>query len=752
MDRVNRRALLPLASLGFLAQVSQVALLREILSAFQGTELVLGIVLGTWTLAVALGGLLGGIPRRRPEVWLAAIGVLLLCAPSASIWGVREIRAVFPASPAELLPLSACLLASPLFLGPTGLLVGASFPLGARWLAEGGDIHASARAYRIEALGSVVGGALVSLLLVPWLGHFQLAAIGACVHAAALARVPGTRIHGCTRMHTDAGSSMAPCPCASVCIRGSLFVVLALAAAALAWIDPFEEGSVRAMWARFLPGFRLESTRHARLGEVTVLSYRGQANVYLGGHLVASLPDRGEAVPLATLALLQVETPRRVLLLDGAASGLPKTLLVGGVEELTLVDSEPAVLDAARPWMAKEDVEALDAPRTRRETNDPRRALRGSEGRYDLAIALAADPLTLSADRLYTVEFFREARRALAPGGVLVFGGVSGGGAYLGDEVLERNASIYAAAREVFPHVLVTPGSTWHYIAGEQVTLSEDELLDRLTRRGLPLVDIFGLVEKNAVARLNAVLAAAVEGRTRPAEIGGREEPFPPLDLVNSDARPAACYQSLRLWDKALRGEVSRLLPRSDGFPRWMFWAWAGLCALVIPFARRPTPAGGLAVFGAGFASMGFTVVVLLSFQCAEGDLAQWIGGLLSSFMLGLFVGSRGGAARAWAAPVLVAALCMATPWLLTLGGGFLAHAALLVAAGALTGRAYAAAVAGGLSTSGAYALDLVGAAMAAAIVGSHLLPLWGRAWTCAALAVPSIAAFVASVTACKRR
>ncbi len=723
---MNRRALVPLASLGFLAQVSQVALLREILSAFQGTELVLGIVLGTWTLSVALGGLLGGIPRRRPEVWLAAIGVLLLFAPSASIWGVREIRALFPASTAKLLPLSACLLASPLFLGPTGLLVGASFPLGARWLAEGDAPHAAARAYRVEALGSVVGGALVSLLLVPWLGHFQIVAIGACVHAAALSVVPGAR---------------------------SLFVVSGLAAGALAFVNPFEEGSMRGMWARFLPGFRLEATRHARHGEVTVLSYGGQANVYLGGHLVTSLPDRGEAAPLGTLALLQVESPRRVLLLEGAASGLPKTLLAGGVEELTLVDSEPAVIEAARPWMAKEDLEALEDPRTRRETDDPRRALRGSEGRYDLVIVLAADPLTLSVDRLYTVEFFEEARRALAPKGVLVFGGIAGSGAYIGDEVLERNASIYAAARGVFPQVLVTPGSTWYFVAGDQITLSEDELLDRLTRRGMPLVDIFGLVERNAVARLNALLSAAVEGRPRPAEIGGKEEPFPPLDLANSDARPAACYQSLRLWDKALHdGAVSRLLPRADGFPRAVFWGWAALCALTVPFMRRPAAAGGLAVFGAGFASMGFTVVVLLSFQCAEGDLAQWVGGLLSSFMLGLFVGSRGGSTRAWAAPALVAALCLATPWLLTLGGSFLAHAALLVAAGALTGRAYAAAVAGGLSTSGAYAIDLVGAAMAAAVVGSHLLPLWGRGWTCAALAVPSIAALVASVTTCKRQ
>lgn len=723
LDRVSRRALLPIASLGFLAQVSQVALLREVLSAFQGTELVLGIVLGTWTLSVALGGLIGGLPRRRPDVWLAAVGLLLLCAPTASLWGVRQIRAVFPALPGELLRLSTCLLASPLFLGPTGFLVGFSFPLGVRWLSDGSTEPVAARAYRVEALGSVVGGALVSLLLVPRLGHFQLVAIGACAHAAMLVVVPGAR---------------------------SLFVVSTLAAGALAWSDPLEAESAGRMWARFLPDSHLAETRHARHGEVAVLTYQGQANVYLGGHLVSSLPDRGEAAPLATLALLQVESPRRVLLLEGAVSGLPKTLLSGGVGELTLVDSEPVVLELARSWMAKEDLAALGDPRTRHETDDPRRALRRADRPYDLIVACVSEPLRLAAGRFYTTEFFREVRRALAPGGAFVFGGVSGSGAYVGDEVLERNAAIYAAARRVFSRVLVTPGSTWHYIAGETTTLDEDEILERLTRRGLPLVDIFGLVERNSVKRLNGLLEAAYEGKPRPAEIGGKEEPLPPLDLANSDDRPVVCYQSLRLWDKALHEEVSRLLPRS--IPLAAFWAWGAVCALLIPITRRPARAGGLAVFGAGFASMGFTVVMLLSFQCAEGDLVQWIGGLLSSFMLGLFVGSRGGASRAWAAPLLVALLCLATPWVLMLGGRFTTHAALLVVAGALTGRAYAATVSAGLSASRAYALDLAGAAVAATIVGSHLLPLWGQVWTCAALAVPSLAAFVAWVTMWKRR
>ena len=715
------RALLPLASLGFLAQVSQVALLREVLSAFQGTELVIGIALGTWTLAVAVGGLLGGVPRRRPDVWMAAMGILLLAAPSASIEGVRAIRGLFPAPPGELLPLSTCILASSLFLAPTGLLVGASFPLGARWLAEGDPPGAAARAYRVEAIGSVVGGALASLVLLPRLGPFQLAAVGACAHAAALSVLPGAR---------------------------SLFVVAAVAAGAVAWTDPFEGPSAQGMWRRFLPAFRLAETRHARHGEVAVLEYQGQSSVYVGGHLVASLPDQGEAAPLATLALAQVEAPRRVLLLEGAASGMPKTLLAPGVEELTLVDTEPVVLAAARPRMSTEDLAALDDRRTHVETNDPRRFLRSSREAYDLVVALPSEPLTLAVDRLYTVEFFREARRALALRGALVIGGLAGSAAYVGDEMLERNAAIYAAAREVFPRVLATPGSTWYLVAGAEVTLSEDEVLSRLTRRGLPLVDLFGLVEPHAVARLNGLLAAAAEGRPRPAEIGGREEPFPPLDLANADARPAACYGSLRLWDKALRGRVSPLLPRSEALPRWTLWAWAAVCAAAIPLTRRPAAAGGLAVFAAGLASMGFTVIVLLAFQCAEGDLVEWLGGLLASFMLGLVVGSRGDERRAWVAPALVAALCLAAPWALPALGGFAGHALILVVAGALTGRAYAAGVAAGLTPARAYALDLAGAAVAAAVVGSHLLPLWGQAWTCAALAIPSIAAAVACALA----
>ncbi|MHC4780177.1 MAG: hypothetical protein ACYTFG_16525, partial [Planctomycetota bacterium] len=63
----DRRALLMTFAAGFLAQATQIVLLRELLMAFSGVELVIGIALASWMLLVALGGILAStlLPAGR---------------------------------------------------------------------------------------------------------------------------------------------------------------------------------------------------------------------------------------------------------------------------------------------------------------------------------------------------------------------------------------------------------------------------------------------------------------------------------------------------------------------------------------------------------------------------------------------------------------------------------------------------------------------------------------------------------------
>ena len=87
-DRTRRLVLLAIGSLGASAVMTQLALLRELLGAFAGNELVFGIGLGSWLLLTGIGAWLGrflsGAGRRDAEPADCGTGLESGCSGAAS--------------------------------------------------------------------------------------------------------------------------------------------------------------------------------------------------------------------------------------------------------------------------------------------------------------------------------------------------------------------------------------------------------------------------------------------------------------------------------------------------------------------------------------------------------------------------------------------------------------------------------------------------------------------------------------------
>src|SRR5664279_1705761 len=65
-DRTRRLVLAAVAGLGVSAVMTQLALMRELLGAFSGNELVVGVSMGSWLMLTGLGTWLGRfLPRSR---------------------------------------------------------------------------------------------------------------------------------------------------------------------------------------------------------------------------------------------------------------------------------------------------------------------------------------------------------------------------------------------------------------------------------------------------------------------------------------------------------------------------------------------------------------------------------------------------------------------------------------------------------------------------------------------------------------
>ncbi|MGA2787128.1 MAG: hypothetical protein ABSF60_06335 [Verrucomicrobiota bacterium] len=226
--RDRRPVLWALAGLGLASVMTQLALMRELLCAFAGNEMVLGIALGLWLLLTGLGTSLGRTADklRNPLLFLFIAQIFIAVIPLAQVFAVRALRNVVFVRGAEVGVTGAVLSAAVLLL-PFCLVAGYTLTLACSILARiantadsfgvqpsGGSVvevaqgretlntqpreggtpnQAAGRVYVADSLGSVAGGALFSFVLVRFLDHITLLAVPAVVNLAAAAWIGRAR-------------------------------------------------------------------------------------------------------------------------------------------------------------------------------------------------------------------------------------------------------------------------------------------------------------------------------------------------------------------------------------------------------------------------------------------------------------------------------------------------------------------------------------------------------------------------------
>ncbi|MBK8014203.1 MAG: polyamine aminopropyltransferase [Deltaproteobacteria bacterium] len=168
--------------------------------------------------------------------------------------------------------------------------------------------------------------------------------------------------------------------------------------------------------------------------------------LYLNGHLQFSSADEHryhEALVHPAMAVARslggARPVRRVLVLGGGDGlAVREILRHPGVQEVTLVDLDPAMTEVARDLVLfrTQNKDSLRDPRVHIVNDDAMVWLRtteearaggnpggnpgGSPGAWDVIVADFPDPNSYSLGKLYTTSFYRLASRALAPDGVLV--------------------------------------------------------------------------------------------------------------------------------------------------------------------------------------------------------------------------------------------------------------------------------------------------------------------------------------------
>jgi len=473
------------AVLGFASVITQLALLREMLGAFAGNELALGIMLGNWLLLTGLGAWLGRNTGKRQNFF--SVGLILLAVlPLVQVVLLRMLRNVV-FLPGATLGVVETFAGSFAVLLPFCLVSGYLLTLACGLTGNIGGVYVA------DSLGSVAGGVVFSFVLVRWFDHFTILC-GPAILCLVLA----------------AWVNRKAIPVAAL--------VAAAVGAALWW------GVDARSTAWQFPGQHVVFTGSSPYGKLVVTENAGQFNFIENGLPVFTTHDTERIEETAHFAMAQWPDAQRVLLIGGGVTGTAREILKYPVRELTYIELDPLIIEAGKKFLPVTD------RRIRVVNTDGRRFVQTTDEKFDVVIVDLPDPATAQLNRFFTTEFFTAVRRVLPADGVMAFG-LGRYENYVSPELAQLLASAYRTVHEVFPNVLVLPGGRVFFTASAA----------ELTR------DIAGRLEEHRI-QTQWMKRNVLDAMLTPDRLMDVQRAVAVSAKVNRDFAPVLYFYQLRHW------------------------------------------------------------------------------------------------------------------------------------------------------------------------------------------------------------
>jgi spermidine synthase len=460
---------------GIASVVTQLVLIREFLSQFQGNEIVIALILFSWLILGGLGTLLArSAAGSRLASWqsLSALSLVLALLSTLTLLAARLLRDVFFTRGASVgfYPTFAYIFS---ITAPYALIIGFVLPLSLFVLKSQRPDYPGTLVYIWDNLGDICGGALFSFCIVFLLTPLQaIAAAHLPLLAVLLALHPPGRGPGPARILAAAG------------------IVLVMS------------GGVIAERSTVAPSHgELVHYRETRYGRLTVVRQQELLTLFRDGTPEMSSQDEAEAEEAVHYALAQVEAPRRILVIS-ASPGVMEELGKYPLESIDYVELDPDLTEVLFRYNLLKAAPGLHVVNA-----DGRAFLAGTSATYDAILVNIADPQTFQANRFFTDRFFSLAHNHLSARGVLSFS-MPGFENYLAEPQRRKLSSLYYTAKAYFPHVLALPGQRVFFICSDRRL--ETGIPAALAARGIPTLYISAYYEGNVtperIARLRSLM------------------------------------------------------------------------------------------------------------------------------------------------------------------------------------------------------------------------------------------------------
>ncbi len=666
--------------MGFSGIIAEIVLLRELVITFHGNELSIGVILANWLLLESAGAYFLGkkVSRAKRKLGLfILLTILFTIFFIAAIYASRIFKDYLSVIPGEGLGIMPMFYVSFLILLPVSLLHGALFTWGCKLYFLYSSSKTSktsqdklsafsiSRVYIYETLGTMVGGVILTYLLIPYLHSIKIAFVLALLNFIICAYLikpfwkPNITIQ--KRLVSIFLFSLVPL---------TIYVIFSSNA------DQLHFMSVEQQWKNH----NLVHYENSHYGNIVVTEREGEYTFFSDGLPVITSPnpDLVYVEEFVHLPMLSHSDPRNIMILSGGAGGIINEILKHDVSRIDYTEADPLLPEVVKKHSTPlTENEFLD-PRVNIEKIDGRFFLKRAAKNYDIIFSGFTDPATLHTNRFFTKEFFSLAKSRLSSDGIFILG-LPGSLTYLSSELADLNAMVLNTLESVFPYVKVIPGEINNFYLASRSQNIEDvspaEMIERKEARNLEVNMLTpGYIEYKLQARWLDFYFNNIEEAT---------------DNINHDFKPLGVFYSLVYWNEKFSPSFNNIFKQgaqinlySSGLVFILFFLIFYTISSRSKNFRKP--ALSLCIFSTGFAGMLFDLILIFAFQVLFGYIFYWLGLLVTAFMAGVMVGGMWMSSyikkAETAAPaiikleVVVIVFAFLLPWIFLNAGPLLVH------------------------------------------------------------------------------
>lgn len=416
--------------IGFTSTSVQILLMREMMIFTGGYELISGVFLGSWLIASSWGATLA---NKSSLVDIRKINLIFGLSPFISLIIMGLLSKLF-LSPGEVPSILEAMIFTLIILTPFCLVSGFAF-VKLLNLGRSATGFQPGKSFSIETTGGIVAGLLLSLLTSGLFNTYELLLI---IVLMFIAYATLTFLIQKKKWK----------------IAAKLFFILAVSAIVISDPDKY----VRQLMIRAV---EVRETKDTPYGNLTKGEYYGEPSLYYNQRLLSYSHDAIEREEDIHYAMLQRASHKNVLLVSGSPGSHIPEILKYEVRTVYYVERDPELALMAESGMVGKSEELII------ENKDAFSYVRNSDVSFDAIIMLLPPPSTLSLNRFYTTEFFRNARLKMTQGGVFLCSPGPNDN-YFNQESVKLYSSIFNSLNSVFKNVVPVAGNKLYFIASDE--------------------------------------------------------------------------------------------------------------------------------------------------------------------------------------------------------------------------------------------------------------------------------------------